>query len=155
MDLANAVGTDQITVGKYKLPRLTMRELAKLTETIRDERRAALMQSLDDCGLEGFDKLAELQKLDHNPVGCLDGARWCRTPMGCATTIEASLAKDPSLPQTVDELGLHGEAATLLGYEFWGLTVDRTPSKDTKAEGKTEGDGPFLMSTNPTTPTGE
>ena len=154
MDLANAVGADRITVGRYKIPRLTMRELATLTETIRDERRAALLQSLDDCGLEGFDKLSELQKLDHNPVGSLDGARWCRTPLGCAATIEAALAKDASLPQTVDGLGLHGEAATLLGYELWGLTVDRTPSGNSGSEGETEGDGPFPMSTNPTTPTG-
>lgn len=154
MDLANAVGADCITVGDHKIPRLTMRELAKLTETIRDERRAALIQSLEDCGLEGYDRLAELQKLDHNPVGCLDGARWCRTPMGCAITIETALAKDPSLPQTVDELGIHGEAATLLGYELWGLTVERSPSSDSQREGETEGDGPFPMSTNPTTPTG-
>lgn len=153
MDLANAVGSDRITVGAFKIPRLTMRELATLTETIRDERRAALIQSLDDCGLEGFDKLAELQKLDHNPVGCLEGARWCRTPMGCSITIEAALAKDTSLPQTVDALGVHGEAATLVGYELWGLTVDRTPTAS-DAEGETEDDAPF-PTTSPTTPTGE
>lgn len=154
MDLANAVGTDRIAVGKYKIPRLTMRELAGLTEMIRDERRATLIHSLDDCGLEGYDRLTELQKLDHNPVGCLDGARWCRTPMGCAVTIEAALAKDSALPQTVDDIGIHGEAATLLGYELWGLTVDRTPAKH-GGEGEAEEDGPFPMSTNPTTPIGE
>ena len=46
MDLATAVGADRIVVGQYKIPRLTMRELAALTDLIRDERRAALIKSI-------------------------------------------------------------------------------------------------------------
>ena len=152
MDLATAVGADRIVVGQYKIPRLTLRELAALTDLIRDERRAALIKSIDDCSLEGFDKLAELQKLDHNPIGTLDGARWCKTPLGCAKTIEAALAKDDTLPQTVDDLGVYGGDVLLLGCEIWGLIVDRTP--DPSVEGETEDDGPFPKLSQ-TTPIGE
>ena len=154
MDLANAVATDRIKAGEYQIPRLTMRELADLTQTIRDERREALLRSLDDAGLDGFDKLAELQKHDHSPVGVLDGAVWCRTAIGCMKTIEAALAKDPALPQSIDDLGIYGQEAVVIGYELWGFLVDRTPDPDANtAEGETEDDDPFPIP-NPTTQTG-
>jgi DnaJ-domain-containing protein 1 len=139
MDLENATAAAivrQIDGTTYSFPRLHMGHLGELLAELREQKRQALMKTLELAKSSQREKLDALRDLDDKHLDTFDGMRWSKTPDGNNRVLLQSLklANSSATMADVHTLPLDPVERLAVGFELWGFRLQPSAAKGEKEE---------------------